>query len=126
MVRNRADGQGASVTRADGSANVYFSTMSASELAEAAYNEHGWEVAMEWTVSATRYHDMQRMNRVKDHFNLRVQNPTFMIDGNSLKEPNAPSTTWAEYKMFVPTPESDVILNKDIGISLEEKMNLIQ
>ena len=34
MVRNRADGKGASATRSDGSANVYSSSMSASELAE--------------------------------------------------------------------------------------------
>ncbi len=126
MVRNRADGKGASAIRSDGSANVYPSTMSASELAEAAYNEHGWEVAMEWTATATRYHDMQRMNRVQNHFNLRAQNPIFNINGNAVKEPNTPSGTWAEWKMFVPTPESDVLLNKDIGISLEDKMNLIK
>lgn len=126
IVRNRADGQGASATRADGSANVYPSTMNASDLAEAAYKEHGWEVAMEWTATVTRYHDMQRMNRVKDHFNLRMQNPTYNISGNALKEPNTPSGSWAEWRMFVPTPESDVILNKNVGIPLEEKINFIQ
>ena len=126
IIRNRADGQGASATRADGSPNVYPATMSANELAEAAYKEHGWEVAMEWTVSVTRYHDMQRMNRVKDHFELRVQNPTYNIDGHAVKEPNAPSVSWAEWRMFVPTPESDIILNKNIDVPLEEKMNFIK
>ena len=37
--------------------------------AEAAYNEHGWEIAgYYWGNIATRAMDMFRMNRIKDHF----------------------------------------------------------
>jgi hypothetical protein len=43
-----------------------------------------------------------------------------------VKEPNAPSVSWAEWRMFVPTPESDIILNKNIDVPLEEKMNFIK
>lgn len=42
--------------------------LSADDLAEAAYKEHGWEVAGYWVALVTRRADQFRMNRLKDTF----------------------------------------------------------
>ena len=81
-VRRRADGH-----YNDASYNVYPSTLSYEELAEAAYNEHGWEIAGYYRGNiATRYHDQRRMNRLKDHFEYRLRNPEIEVTQQWLKE----------------------------------------
>jgi len=126
-VRNRADGQG---PVDDASVNHYSPNMTASELAEAAYNEHGWEIAgWYWGTVATRYNDMQRMDRVQNHFNTRKTNPTYTIPGSggvTLSESNGPTDSWRESKMYAPYPQQDVERNQALNISLDEKLNLIQ
>ena len=72
---------------------------------------------------------MQRMDRVQDHFNTRVQNPIYVIPGAggiTRQEPNAPSGSWSESLMYVPYPEQDVNRNAALNISLADKLNLIK
>ncbi len=125
-VRNRADGNG---PIDDASVNHYPSGMSASELAEAAYNEHGWEIAgWYWGSIAPRYNDMQRMDRVEDYYNTRKSNPVYTIPGSggvTMQEPFNPVEAWSESKMYAPYPAEDVERNPVLNISLEEKLNLI-
>lgn len=127
IVRNRADGQGVSTTRADSSPNIYPDSMTAAQLAEAAYNEHGWETACYHYGCATRYFDMRRMERVKEHFDYRKQNPAIEVTGQwlaenpdkadmvtgpvSLKEPGEISVEWSEKLLYFPYPAFDKALN---------------
>ena len=127
IVRNRADGQGVSTSRADGSANVYPNSLTAAQLAEAAYNEHGWEAACYHYGYACRYFDMRRMERVKEHFEYRKQNPAIEVTGQwllenpdkadmvtgpvSLKEPGEIAVEWSEKLLYFPYPAYDKALN---------------
>lgn len=106
-VRNRADGK---VT------NHYTTSMSANELAEAAYNEHGWEMAgYYWAGFACRARDMFRMYRYKDHFEYRKQNPEIEVaPGIKRKEKVAVTGTWDDSKMYAPYPYEDAILNPNL------------
>lgn len=69
-VRNRADGA---------QTNLYTETMSYDDLAEAGYNEAGWEEAGNFMNIETRYFSMRRMYRVKDHFEYRRTHPSFTV-----------------------------------------------
>lgn len=106
-VRDRADGK---VT------NHYTTSMSANELAEAAYNEHGWEMAgYYWAGFACRARDMFRMYRYKDHFEYRKQNPEIEVaPGIKRKEKVAVTGTWDDSKMYAPYPYEDAILNPNL------------
>ena len=106
-VRNRADG---AVT------NIYTSISSADDLAEAAYNEHGWEIAgYYWGALASRYWDLFRMNRLKDHFEYRKLNPMIEVAPGVLRnEKVAVTGTWDDSKMYAPYPSKDVILNPNL------------
>ena len=117
-VRNRANG-------ADGLQNFYPSGMSSDKLAEAAYNEHGWEIAgWYWASIAARYYDMQRMDRVKDHFEYRKLNPEReVVAGVFLKEPFGPAGSWEQSKMFLPYPASDKQKNPNL-VNID-KFNMI-
>jgi len=111
-VRNRADGA---------ETNLYPAGMPANELAEAAYKEHGWEAAgYYWGALATRSQDMRRMNRFKDHFEFRKQNPPIEVaPGVFRKEPVAiPSSySWNESRMYLPYPAEDARLNAEMKAS---------
>ena len=111
-VRNRADGE---IT------NKY-AGLSANELAEAAYNEHGWEIAgYYWCALANRYHDMRRMNRIKSHFEYRLQNPLIevapdvwrkeMVEIRLILESGQPVPTWKDWMMYLPYPAREAKLN---------------
>lgn len=106
-VRNRADGT---------ESNIYSTGMSSEELAEAAYNEHGWEIAgYYWGCLAPRYRDMFRMNRVKDHFEYRVLNPEIEVAPGVFRKEVVPVTgAWDDSKMYAPYPYEDVILNPNL------------
>jgi len=90
-----------------------FSAKSYEELAEAAYNEHGWEVAgYYWSGFATRARDMFRMYRYKDHFEYRVANPMIEVaPGVSVKEVVPVTGTWDDSKMYAPYPYTDSAVN---------------
>ena len=106
-VRNRADGK---------ATNLYTTSLSAEELAEAAYNEHGWEMAgYYWSGFATRSRDMFRLYRFKDHFEYRKQNPEIEVaPGIKRKEKVAVTGTWDDSKMYAPYPYEDAILNPNL------------
>jgi hypothetical protein len=106
-VRNRADGT---------ASDIYPSGMTPEQLAEAAYNEHGWEVAGNyWGGFSTRYRDMFRMNRVKDHFEFRKLNPLIEVAPGIFRKEAVPVTgTWDDSKMYCPYPYGDFILNPNL------------
>lgn len=121
IVRRRADGKWN-----DPSYNYYPSTLSNEELAEAAYNEHGWEIAGYYKSMTTRYHDQRRMNRLKEHFEYRLTNPEIEVTEQWLKENpdktdmvNGPvymkervtmTGSWDDSKMYAPYPSIDTSL----------------
>lgn len=106
-VRNRADGK---------ATNLYSTSMTPEELAEAGYNEHGWEMAgYYWAGLATRARDMFRMYRFKDHFEFRKENPEIEVaPGIFRKEAVAVSGTWDDSRMYSPYPYEDAILNPNL------------
>ncbi len=103
-VRNRADGT---------ATNLYSTSMSAEELAEAAYNEHGWEMAgYYWSGFATRARDMFRMYRMKQHFEYRKENPMIEVVSGVFRNEGVPVTgTWDDSKMYCPYPYEDTTYN---------------
>ena len=105
-VRNRADGA---------QTNIYSMAMSAEEIAEAAYNEHGWEIAgYYWCGFAPRARDMFRMNRIKEHFEIRKKNePIEVVDGSGIfrKEVLDVTGEWEDSKMYCPYPYEDTTYN---------------
>lgn len=103
-VRNRADGK---------ATNLYTTAMTPEALAEAAYNEHGWEMAgYYWAGLACRARDMFRMYRFKEHFEYRKQNPAIEVaPGIFRKEAVSVSGTWDDNRMYSPYPYEDAILN---------------
>ncbi|MDR1102477.1 MAG: RagB/SusD family nutrient uptake outer membrane protein [Tannerella sp.] len=130
-VRNRADGFGPVAVRPEGQ-NVYPAGMSATELAEAAYNEHGWEIAgWYWGAIAPRANDMQRMDRLKDHFNKRKADPEYVFTDPDTRqqvrvhEPYPTEGEWSQSKMFAPYPSEEVERNPALNVSPEEKLNMI-
>jgi hypothetical protein len=131
-VRNRADGFGPVAVRPEGQ-NVYPAGMSANDLAEAAYNEHGWEIAgWYWGAIAPRGNDMQRMDRIKDHFNTRKADPEYVFtDPDTGEEVRIRELVgeiegeWSQSKMYAPYPSQDARRNPALDISTDEKLNLI-
>ncbi|MDR2765468.1 MAG: RagB/SusD family nutrient uptake outer membrane protein [Tannerella sp.] len=91
-------------------------SLSSESLAEAAYDEHGWEIAgYYWGSLAPRYHDLFRMNRVKDHFEFRKQNPEIEVaPGVFRKEKIEVTGTWDDSKMYAPYPAADAMLNPNL------------
>ena len=90
--------------------------MTPSELAEAAYNEHGWEIAgYYWASLATRARDMFRMYRLKDHFEFRKENPEIEVAPGVFRKEVVPVTgSWDDGKMYAPYPYEDAILNPNL------------
>ena len=107
-VRNRADGT---------ATNRYTIAMTAEELAEAAYNEHGWEMAgYYWSGFATRSRDMFRMYRMKQHFEYRKENPMIEVAPGILRNEGVPvSGTWDDSKMYCPYPYEDTTFNPGLN-----------
>jgi hypothetical protein len=107
-VRNRADGR---------ASNIYTSGMTAEQLAEAAYNEHGWEIAgYYWAGFATRYQDMFRMYRLKDHFEFRKINPEIEVAPGVFRKEGVPvSGDWNDGRMYSPYPYGDKVLNPNLN-----------
>lgn len=103
-VRNRADGT---------ETNLYTTSMTPEELAEAAYDEHGWEMAgYYWSGFGTRARDMFRMYRMKDHFEYRVQNPEVEVAPGIFRREAVPvSGAWDDSRMYSPYPYEESILN---------------
>lgn len=107
-VRNRADGE---------MSNRYSMAMSAAELAEAAYDEHGWEMAgYYWCGFAPRARDMFRMNRLKNHFEYRKENQMVEVAPGVFRNEAVPVTgAWDDSKMYCPYPYEDTTFNPGLA-----------
>ena len=110
-VRKRAVTDYENVTLSDGT-TVKIDNMSATQLADACYIEHGWEVAGNWVSMVTRRADELRMNELQKNFNYRVANAPLVVaveNGKDItaKESVTVSGSWSESRIYCPYPTSD-------------------
>ena len=111
LVRNRAVTDVENVTLGDGT-TVKIDNMSAAQLAEACYIEHGWEVAGNWVSMVTRRSDELRMDELKKNFKYRVANAPIVVAKEGGKEYTAKESvtvkgTWSEDRIYCPYPTTD-------------------
>ena len=111
QVRSRAVTDVENVTLGDGT-TVKIDNMSAAQLAEACYIEHGWEVAGNWVSMVTRRSDELRMDELKKNFEYRVANAPIVVAKEGGKEYTAKESVtvkgaWSEDRIFCPYPTTD-------------------
>ena len=111
QVRSRAVADVENVTLGDGT-TVKIDNMSAAQLAEACYIEHGWEVAGNWVSMVTRRSDELRMDELKKNFEYRVANAPIVVAKEGGKEYTAQESvtvkgTWSEDRIYCPYPTTD-------------------
>ena len=111
LVRSRAVTDVENVTLGDGT-TVKIDNMSAAQLAEACYIEHGWEVAGNWVSMVTRRSDELRMDEFKKNFEYRVTNAPIVVAKEGGKEYTAKESvtvkgTWSEDRIYCPYPTTD-------------------
>lgn len=110
-VRQRA----VSAAEADKVGGVSIDAMSANELAEAAYMEHGWEVAGYWVAMVTRRSDEFRMNRLKENFEYRKANkPLEVATGFTAQESVLVTDSWSDNLNYMPYPDTEVEKNGNL------------
>lgn len=119
-VRKRAVTDVENVTLSDGT-KVAIANMTADQLAEACYIEHGWEVAGQWTQMVTRRADEFRMNELKKNFDYRVANKPIVVAVENGKEYTAKESvpvvksTWAgDESIYCPYPTTEVEKNPNL------------
>ena len=121
QVRKRAVTDYENVTLSDGT-TVKIDAMSADQLADACYIEHGWEVAGQWTQMVTRRADELRMDELKKNFDYRVANAPIVVakdaKGNEIKVKESVSvknSTWqGENSIYCPYPTTEVEKNPNL------------
>lgn len=118
QVRKRAVTDYENVTLSDGT-TVKIDAMSADQLADACYIEHGWEVAGQWTQMVTRRADELRMDELKKNFDYRVANAPLVVaveNGKNItaKESVTVSGSWTEDRIYCPYPTTDVEKNPNL------------
>ena len=111
QVRRRAVTDVENVTLGDGT-TIKIDNMSAAQLAEACYIEHGWEVAGNWVSMVTRRSDELRMDELKKNFEYRVANAPIVVAKEGGKEYTAKESvtvkgTWSEDRIYCPYPTTD-------------------
>lgn len=111
QVRSRAVTDVENVTLGDGT-TVKIDNMSAAQLAEACYIEHGWEVAGNWVSMVTRRSDELRMDEHKKNFEYRVANAPIVVAKEGGKEYTAKESVtvkgaWSEDRIYCPYPTTD-------------------
>ena len=111
QVRSRAVTDVENVTLGDGT-TVKIDNMSAAQLAEACYIEHGWEVAGNWVSMVTRRSDELRMDELKKNFDYRVANAPIVVAKEGGKEYTAKESVtvkgaWSEDRIYCPYPTTD-------------------
>ena len=119
-VRRRAVANYENVTLSDGT-TVNIDAMTADQLAEACYMEHGWEVAGYWVAMVTRRSDELRMNELKKNFDYRVANPAIEVaPGITAKESvSVAKATWAgDNSIYIPYPDTEVEKNPNLDRGL--------
>ena len=93
-VHERACNDATSIT-IPGQGTFAIDALNADQLAEAAYWEHGWEVAGYWCSMVTRRSDEMRMNRLKENFEYRKANaPVEVAPGIFVKEKESVTGEW--------------------------------
>ena len=119
-VRKRAVTDFENVTLSDGT-KVAIANMTADQLADACYIEHGWEVAGQWTQMVTRRADELRMNELKKNFDYRVANKPIVVAVENGKEYTAKEsvpvvkTSWAgDESIYCPYPTTEVEKNPNL------------
>ena len=119
-VRKRSVNDVENVTLTDGT-KVAIANMTADQLAEACYIEHGWEVAGQWTQMVTRRADEFRMNELKKNFDYRVANKPVVVAVENGKEYTAKESvpvvksTWAgDESIYCPYPTTEVEKNPNL------------
>lgn len=119
-VRKRAVTDYENVTLSDGT-KVAIANMTADQLADACYIEHGWEVAGQWTQMVTRRADELRMNELKKNFDYRVANKPVVVAVENGKEYTAKESvpvvksTWAgDESIYCPYPTTEVEKNPNL------------
>lgn len=120
-VRERACDDPYNVTLGDGSV-VNIDAMTAEQLAEACYIEHGWEVAGYWVAMVTRRSDEFRMDELKKNFDFRVANADQDIvdpaDGRVYKAKESVDvvkSTWqGAESIYLPYPVLEVEKNPNL------------
>jgi len=130
-VRNRANGDAVAAR------NIYPASLTGEQLAKAAWDEHGWEIALWWGGAlAPRYTDQLRMHGVPGyhcpmmHYNQRradyANQTTHLVpeservllhrdtgavlwDGQAVRigEGFGPTEPWRQEKLFLPYPKRD-------------------
>ena len=111
LVRSRAVTDVENVTLGDGT-TVKIDNMSAAQLAEACYIEHGWEIAGNWVSMVTRRSDELRMDELKKNFEYRVANAPIVVAKEGGKEYTAKESVtvkgaWSEDRIYCPYPTTD-------------------
>ena len=119
LVRGRAVTDVENVTLGDGT-TVKIDNMSAAQLAEACYIEHGWEVAGNWVSMVTRRSDELRMDELKKNFEYRVANAPIVVAKEGGKEYTAKESvsvkgTWSEDRIYCPYPTTDGEKNPNLS-----------
>ena len=95
---------------------VAIDNMSNEQLANAAYQEHGWEVAGYWVALVTRRSDQFRMNELKNTFAERAENaPVEIVSGVTATEGVLlVNKTWNDDLMYLPYPDTDSQKNPNL------------
>lgn len=92
--------------------------MTGEAFANAAFQEHGWEVAGYWVAMVSRRDDLMRLNRLEEVFNTRLANePIEVADGVFRQESitiNDGQTWQGENSIYLPYPSSDSELNSSL------------
>lgn len=123
-VRERACDDPYNVTLSDGT-TVNIDAMTADQLAEACYIEHGWEVAGYWVAMVTRRSDEFRMNELKKNFDFRVTNNEQIVhtdaDGKTYSAKESVSVTKSTWdnaeSIYLPYPVLEVEKNPNLRIN---------
>ncbi len=92
------------------------SGLSGEAFAEAAFKEHGWEVAGYWVALVSRRDDLLRMNMFESLYNQRKANaPIEVAPGVFVSETIPVTTAWeGEKSIYLPYPATDKQLNTNL------------
>ena len=114
-VHERACNDAGNITL-PGQGTFAIDALNADQLAEAAYWEHGWEVAGYWCAMVTRRSDEMRMNRLKENFEYRKANaPLEVAPGISVKEKVSVTGEWkGDESIYLPYPNTEVEKNPNL------------
>lgn len=114
-VHERACNDATSIT-IPGQGTFAIDALNADQLAEAAYWEHGWEVAGYWCSMVTRRSDEMRMNRLKENFEYRKANaPVEVAPGIFVKEKVSVAGEWkGDESIYLAYPNTEVEKNPNL------------